>query len=94
MAVTDVVRMRLAEANPELNPVGTNHCKEPPITFWATSCQVAHQRADLCTGPRCGVYPGVDLIYYGNQRQLEYDFWWRREPIPSPYDCTSTAQKR
>ena len=21
-----------------------------------------------------GVYPGVDLIYYGNQRQLEYDF--------------------
>jgi hypothetical protein len=26
-----------------------------------------------------GVYPGVDLIYYGNQRELEYDFssaWW------------------
>ncbi len=21
-----------------------------------------------------GVYPGVELIYYGNQRQLEYDF--------------------
>jgi hypothetical protein len=21
-----------------------------------------------------GVYPGIDLIYYGNQRQLEYDF--------------------
>jgi hypothetical protein len=21
-----------------------------------------------------GVYPGVDLVYYGNQRQLEYDF--------------------
>jgi hypothetical protein len=21
-----------------------------------------------------GVYPGVDLIYYGNQRELEYDF--------------------
>jgi hypothetical protein len=20
------------------------------------------------------VYPGIDLIYYGNQRQLEYDF--------------------
>lgn len=20
------------------------------------------------------VYPGVDLVYYGNQRQLEYDF--------------------
>ncbi|MGH6628592.1 MAG: hypothetical protein ACREB3_02545 [Burkholderiales bacterium] len=21
-----------------------------------------------------GVYPGIDLVYYGNQRQLEYDF--------------------
>src|SRR2546430_3334333 len=21
-----------------------------------------------------GVYPGVDLVYYGNQRQLEFDF--------------------
>ena len=21
-----------------------------------------------------GIYPGIDLIYYGNQRQLEYDF--------------------
>ncbi len=20
------------------------------------------------------VYPGIDLVYYGNQRQLEYDF--------------------
>src|SRR5450755_2440785 len=21
-----------------------------------------------------GIYPGIDLVYYGNQRQLEYDF--------------------
>src|SRR5206468_3596899 len=21
-----------------------------------------------------GIYPGVDLVYYGNQRRLEYDF--------------------
>ncbi len=21
-----------------------------------------------------GVYPGVDMVYYGNQGQLEYDF--------------------
>ena len=21
-----------------------------------------------------GVYPGIDLVYYGNQQQLEYDF--------------------
>ena len=27
--------------------------------------------------PKCGsaeIYPGVNLTYYGNQRQLEYDF--------------------
>jgi hypothetical protein len=22
-----------------------------------------------------GIYPGIDLVYYGNQRRLEYDFW-------------------
>jgi len=21
-----------------------------------------------------GIYPGVDLVFYGNQRRLEYDF--------------------
>lgn len=21
-----------------------------------------------------GIYPGIDLVFYGNQRQLEYDF--------------------
>ncbi len=25
-------------------------------------------------GPCQGVYPGIDLLYYGNQRQFEYDF--------------------
>ena len=27
-----------------------------------------------------GVYPGVDLVYYGNQQQLEYDFGLPRAP--------------
>jgi hypothetical protein len=30
-----------------------------------------------------GVYPGVDLIYYGNERQLEYDFVVRPGADPS-----------
>ena len=29
-----------------------------------------------------GVYPGIDLIYYGNQRQLEYDF--EIQPLRDP----------
>jgi hypothetical protein len=34
-------------------------------------------RTDIATFSRMkyeGIYPGVDLIYYGNQQQLEYDF--------------------
>jgi len=34
------------------------------ITNIATYSRVRHER----------VYPGIDLVYYGNQRQLEYDF--------------------
>jgi beta-propeller repeat-containing protein len=29
------------------------------------------------------VYPGIDLVYYGNQRQLEYDFVVRRGADPT-----------
>ena len=28
----------------------------------------------MCIRDRRGIYPGVDLVYYGTQRQLEYDF--------------------
>jgi len=39
------------------------------------SLEVAHQRADLNAKVQYqNVYPGIDLVYYGNQRQLEYDF--------------------
>jgi hypothetical protein len=37
----------------------------------------ANWRADVPTYGQVrveGLYPGVDLVYYGNQRQLEYDF--------------------
>jgi len=30
-----------------------------------------------------GVYPGIDLVYYGNEGQLEYDFLLRPEADPS-----------
>ena len=37
----------------------------------------AHWRTGVATFARVRVrqlYPGIDLVYYGNQRQLEYDF--------------------
>ena len=30
------------------------------------------------------VYPGIDLVYYGNERQLEYDFTVRPALIRAP----------
>jgi hypothetical protein len=31
-----------------------------------------------------GIYPGIDLAYYGNQRQLEYDFIVAPGASPKP----------
>ncbi|HEY1205605.1 MAG TPA: hypothetical protein VGF05_12985, partial [Bryobacteraceae bacterium] len=33
------------------------------------------------------IYPGVDLVFYGNQRQLEYDFVVAPGADPSPIAC-------
>ena len=70
-----VVRMQLLGANPTPQVTGmrelrgkVNYLIGRDPTQWQTNIptyrQVRYQ----------AVYPGVDLIYYGNQRQLEYDF--------------------
>ena len=70
-----VVRMTLvgASANPEIIgrealPGKSHYYMGSDPTKWRTNipnyAKVAYQE----------VYPGVDLVYYGNQRQLEYDF--------------------
>ena len=35
---------------------------------------MAYRDSNLCARAYTQVYPGVDVVYYGNQRQLEYDF--------------------
>lgn len=40
------------------------------------------------------VYPGVDLVYYGNQRQLEYDFVVAPAQTPRRLLCSSRSQPR
>ena len=49
-------------------PVGTNHVQGNDRTKWRTGLP-AYERVAYAD-----VYPGVDLVYYGNQQQLEYDF--------------------
>jgi len=40
------------------------------------------------------VYPGVDLAYYGKQRELEFDFMLARAPIPAGSGWLSRARRR
>jgi hypothetical protein len=70
-----VVRMRLAHANanPEITgldllPGKSNYFIGSNPDQWQTD--VAHYARVKVAA----VYPGVDLVYYGKQRQLEYDF--------------------
>ena len=70
-----VVRMRLAHANshPELSgldpvPGTSNYFIGNDPGKWQT--EIAH----YARVKYAAVYPGIDLVYHGNQRQLEYDF--------------------
>jgi hypothetical protein len=74
-AIGTVLRMQLAGANPAPKVVGreplpghVNYLIGKDPSQWHTQVptygKVAYE----------SVYPGVDLVYYGNQGQLEYDF--------------------
>jgi len=72
---TDVVRMELAGAAPGLKVTGTDML--PGKVNYFIGKDPSKWRSDLSTYGKVkysAVYPGVDLVYYGNQRQLEYDF--------------------
>ena len=69
------VRMTLAGSNPkpqmaglEALPGKVNYFLGKDPTKWRTNIPT------YAKVKYAAVYPGIDLIYYGNQRQLEYDF--------------------
>src|ERR1700674_356692 len=70
-----VLRMKLRNANPAAKVTGvdelagtSNYFTRNDPTKWRTNVptygKVKYE----------GIYSGIDLVYYGNQRQLEYDF--------------------
>src|SRR5262249_31144273 len=74
-AQTDIVRMQLIGA------AGKPHVTGADPLAGTVNYFVGSDSSKWRTGvPTYGkvryanVYPGVDLVYYGNQRQLEYDF--------------------
>ena len=67
--------MELAGAAPDLKVTGTDML--PGKVNYFIGKDPSKWRTDLPTYGKVkysAVYPGVDLVYYGNQRQLEYDF--------------------
>ena len=70
-----VLRMRLVGANSSAAAVGADELEGK--ANYLVGDDPSKWRTNVPTYGRvryAGVYPGVDLVYYGNQRQLEYDF--------------------
>ncbi len=67
-----VVRMRLLGANP--SPAVEGIDRLPGVTNYLNSRRWSTGVPGFARVRYSEVYPGVDLVYYGNQRKLEYDF--------------------
>ena len=74
-ARADVLRMQLVGANSSATfsaidqlPGKANYFRGRNPSAWHTNVPTYRKVAEE------GIYPGVDLVYYGTQRQLEYDF--------------------
>src|SRR5271170_4708430 len=72
---TDTLRMELKGANAQAQVSGSDQL--PGTTNYFIGNDPTRWRTRVPTFAKVhytGVYPGIDLIYYGNQRRLEYDF--------------------
>jgi hypothetical protein len=70
-----VLRMKLRHANPAVKVTGSEEL--PGTSNYFIGNDPAKWRTNLPTFAKVkyeGIYSGIDLVYYGNQRQLEYDF--------------------
>jgi hypothetical protein len=67
--------MSLIGANPKANAVGL--APQPGVVSYFIGNDPKNWRSGIPTYGKVEypqIYPGVDLVFYGNQRQLEYDF--------------------
>lgn len=71
----DVLRMQLLGASTTAVVAGLD--PQPGVTNYFIGNDSKKWRTGIPTYGKVnytGVYPGIDLVFYGNQRQLEYDF--------------------
>jgi hypothetical protein len=70
-----VLRMKLRNANPAVKVTGVD--ERAGTSNYFIGNDPAKWRTNVPTYAKVkyeGIYPGIDLVYYGNQSQLEYDF--------------------
>jgi len=85
------VRLHYVGANTAAQAIGQNPL--PGIANYLIGRDPAGWRTGLPTYAQVSyhdVYPGVDLVYYGNQAQLEYD--WRVAPGADPHAIAFQVQ--
>jgi hypothetical protein len=69
------VRLQLLGSNPDPRVVGVEELLGKVNYFTGNEPRNWHTNIPTYAKVKYeNVYPGVDLVYYGNQRQLEYDF--------------------
>jgi hypothetical protein len=74
-AFNTIVRMKLVGANPPKQLTGRDPL--PGRTNYVTGSDTSKWHTNIPGYAKVhydGVYPGIDLLYHGNQGQLEYDF--------------------
>jgi hypothetical protein len=75
MGSADSMQMKLVGANAEANPVGLDELPGKSNYFIGNDPKKWHRNVPTYSRVKYErVYPGVDLVYYGNRGQLEYDF--------------------
>jgi len=73
--IQSVLRLHLAGANPHPQVVGLDRL--PGVSNYFIGRDPRHWHTNVPAYARVAyrnIYPGVDLVYYGNQGHLEYDF--------------------
>jgi len=66
--------MRFEGSNPKAQIAGLDGMPGKVNYFIGTTQEVADDVRTFSRVKYTGLYPGVDLIFYGNGRRLEYDF--------------------
>jgi Beta-propeller repeat len=85
----DVVRMKLTGSNPAPEVRGLDELSGKSYYFIGNDPKKWHSKVANYSRVRYqDVYPGVDLVYYGNQRQLEHDFVVAPGADPKPIELS------